>query len=425
MVNGLGKKSELDRNVLTLITGTAIAQAFPIASAPILTRIFAPEDFGIYSLYFAIVNILVVFGTARYELAIVLPKKNADAFQIVLLSCVISIMVAALALVIVLLFGGTIAAFFNAPKIESFLCWIPFSILITGIYQSLYYWFNRKKSYKEIAGSRIIQSSTMVISQISVGTLGFLTSFGLILGQFIGQLLSTLYLAKVFIKSTRGAYKGSIIKQYALAIRFRNFPKLFLPAHLIDATSRQILTVFLNIFFTATSAGFYMLVQRVVGGPLTIIGGAYGDVFRQQASNAFVDRGECKNEFLRTIKRLTLISAPPFIVFIFIAPDLFALIFGESWRVAGEYAQALTPMFLLQFIANPLSNMFIIAEKQKHELILQIIMVSTIFFIFSISESVDFAIIGYSVFYSFVYLYVIYICYIFSMGGNVCVKKVT
>ena len=46
MIKQLAPKSEFRRNVLTLMTGTAIAQAMPIIISPILTRIYTPEDFG-------------------------------------------------------------------------------------------------------------------------------------------------------------------------------------------------------------------------------------------------------------------------------------------------------------------------------------------------------------------------------------------
>ncbi len=46
MINKLKPKSKFSRNVLTLMTGTTISQAIPIAISPILTRIYTPEDFG-------------------------------------------------------------------------------------------------------------------------------------------------------------------------------------------------------------------------------------------------------------------------------------------------------------------------------------------------------------------------------------------
>ena len=83
MIKKLKPKSEFSRNVLTLMTGTTIAQAIPIAISPILTRIYTPEDFGVFALYMAIAAIISVVSTGRYEMAIMLPKRNEDVNAIV------------------------------------------------------------------------------------------------------------------------------------------------------------------------------------------------------------------------------------------------------------------------------------------------------------------------------------------------------
>ena len=53
-------RSEFGKNVLTLITGTSVAQAIPIALSPVLTRLYTPEDFGILYLF---VSISAVFSS--------------------------------------------------------------------------------------------------------------------------------------------------------------------------------------------------------------------------------------------------------------------------------------------------------------------------------------------------------------------------
>jgi O-antigen/teichoic acid export membrane protein len=83
LIKKLKPKSEFSRNVLTLMTGTTIAQAIPIAISPILTRIYTPEDFGVFALYMAIAAIISVVSTGRYEMAIMLPKRNEDVNAIV------------------------------------------------------------------------------------------------------------------------------------------------------------------------------------------------------------------------------------------------------------------------------------------------------------------------------------------------------
>ena len=76
-------KSEFSKNVLTLMTGTTIAQTIPVAISPILTRIYTPEDFGIFAIYLAITAILGNIVSGRYELAIMIPKKDEDAINLI------------------------------------------------------------------------------------------------------------------------------------------------------------------------------------------------------------------------------------------------------------------------------------------------------------------------------------------------------
>ena len=75
----VGESSE---NVLTLMTGTVIAQAIPTAIVPILTRVFTPRDFGLLALYGSIVSILSVVVTGCYELAVRFPKRDDEAKQV-------------------------------------------------------------------------------------------------------------------------------------------------------------------------------------------------------------------------------------------------------------------------------------------------------------------------------------------------------
>jgi O-antigen/teichoic acid export membrane protein len=49
-------------------------------------------------------------------------------------------------------------------------------------------------------------------------------------------------------------------------------------------------------------------------------------------------------------------------------PNLFALVFSESWRTAGTYARTLAPMFLLQMVASPLSQTLNVLERQDLQL---------------------------------------------------------
>ena len=421
MIKHLKPKSEFSRNVLTLMTGTTIAQALPIAAAPILTRMYSPENFGVFAFYLAIVSIMAILATARYELAIVLPKSRDDAYQIVILSCGITIVISLMILLLIFLFESNITGMLDNQALSNWLYWIPFSIFLMGIYQSLYYWNNREKSYVNMANSRVVQNSTMVGTQVGLGFIAKLSAFGLILGQVIGQVLVVLYMGRKFIKDTKNSHKPKKLKQFALAKRYINFPKFLLVAHTMNAASRQLPSIFFNIQFASAVAGSYMLIQRVIGAPMALIGGAIGDVFRQQASQAYAERGECTAEYISTLKKLVLISSLPFAAFILIAPGLFKIIFGEDWRVAGEYAQILVPMFFLKFLSSPLSNMYLVAEKQKQDLFLSsaLFICAAIPFVCALvfSFDIEMVLVIFSILYSLVYLANLFVTFQYSKGA--------
>ena len=68
-------ETEFFKNVATLISGTTFAQAFSVIIYIVLSRIYTEEDFGVFGLYMNILNITIIFSTAKYELAILLPKS--------------------------------------------------------------------------------------------------------------------------------------------------------------------------------------------------------------------------------------------------------------------------------------------------------------------------------------------------------------
>ena len=94
MLRKLVPQSTYARNVITLMTGTAFAQALPIAVSPILTRLYTPAEFGVFAMYMAIASILGVLVTGRYELAILIPKQDRDAIHIAALSAALSVFIA-------------------------------------------------------------------------------------------------------------------------------------------------------------------------------------------------------------------------------------------------------------------------------------------------------------------------------------------
>jgi len=397
-------KSEFTRNVLTLMTGTTIAQAIPIAISPILTRIYTPEDFGIFSLYMSVVSIVSVIATGRYELAIMLPKKNTDAANIVALSILISFIISFITLLVVFIFNRTITDLLGNEAISNWLYFIPVTVLFTGIYQSFNYWANRKKEYKRLALSRVLQSFTSSGSNLGMGFDGFGFS-GLILGNLFGQFISTVYLVRRVLLDDR-KYMNVISKNIMVLLlkKYIKFPKFDLSASLLNVSAQQVSNILFNTMFNSTIAGYYYLTQRMLGLPVSIVAASILDVFKEKASKDFLSNGNAKEIYIKTFKQLFFLSLIPSILLYIFAIDIFTLVFGSAWAISGEYARILIPMLFLRFISSPLSFMLYIGEKQELNLFGNLLFfMGTLLSFYFASTALD-VVLYLSFSYSFIYL---------------------
>jgi len=423
MISKLKPKSEFTKNVLTLMTGTTIAQAIPIAISPILTRIYTPEDFGLFALYASIIMILSVMATGKYELAITIPKNNIEAKNIVMLSIIISVILSIFILLVLFIFSGVFASLLKNKHIEDLLFLLPISILSTGIYQSMNYFTNRESKFKRLALSRVVQSFSVAFISLFFGYIIYLNC-GMVLGSVFGQLLSTIILVKLVLNDNKNFLKNiSLKKIFIVAKKYIKFPKFLIASNFINTFSQQLPIFLFSIYYSSAVVGYYMLSQRIIRTPSAILSNAVADVFRQKSSYQFSNFGNCSLLYNQTIKKLLFISIIPFSLLFIIAPDFFSFIFGAKWRIAGEYVQIMSPMFFLQFISNPLSMLTVIANKQEYDIWWQSIFgIGTLIILFGthyLHINIQSTLMYLTGFYSIMYIIILYLTYKISRNDNI------
>jgi len=382
------KKSDFSRNVLTLMTGTTVAQAIPLAISPILTRIYTPHDFGLLALFISISFIFGSIANAKYEQVIMLPKKDEDAINILALGFIISSTLTLILLFIVIFFNNYIATLLNNQEISSWLYFIPISVFFIALFNLLTYFNSRKKNYKDIARATIIKSLVMATVQLSIGFLKN-GATGLISGQFLSQMFANMRLLKNIIKNRPLLSKIRGVKIIALAKKYRDFPKFALPSNLANTLSQHLTTILISSFYSVATLGFYSLAQRVLGMPSALVGNAIGQVFFQEATEERQRTGTIIKTFDATVKRLIVIALPSFTLLFFMVESLFSFVFGEEWSVAGEYAKILIPYFFISLISSTLSSTYDIFGYLKLELWWQISLLIGVVSIMLISNELE------------------------------------
>ena len=160
MFRKIKNRSEFSNNVITLMTGSTLSYIVPVLVSPVLTRIYTPEDFGLYAIFLAIISIIGSISGGRYELAIMLPENDDDSANIVVLCMLINSFITFLIFVLLFFFDDVILSLLNIEISNLWLYLIPTTIFISGCYNILVYFNNRFKDYKNISNTLIIRSSS-------------------------------------------------------------------------------------------------------------------------------------------------------------------------------------------------------------------------------------------------------------------------
>ena len=117
--------------------------------------------------------------------------------------------------------------------------------------------------------------------------------------------------------------------------------------------------------FTKADFGLFDHSLRMLRMTLMLAGLAISQVFFQRCAEKFNKGEDILPLVLKAVKVLALISIVPFGLVFFFGDDLFAWVFSEKWRGAGEYSQIMAPWFMLNFIASPISFLPLILGKQR------------------------------------------------------------
>lgn len=352
--------SEFGKNVITLFAGSTLAQALPIAVSPILTRLYTPDDFGVFAVFFSLTTLFSTIITARYELAIVLPHEDHEAVSLEKLCFLLAGGMSFLLLLIVFIFHDSLLELLGNDGLDYWLYAAPFSIFFSGIIQTLSYRLNRNKKFKHIALLKLSQTGSTSVTHLVLGWLSYLKS-GLIVGTLMGQGIAITFQWK--IAQTHNMFDLNGIKR--VARKYKNFALYNMPAALLDKASTSLPVFFLSRIFDKKITGFFGLVERVIGAPVSLISYSFSQVLLEDIATRHKNNLPVQNRILRVLGTLFVIGLVPFSILFFYSPQLFAFVFGQAWLEAGEYGSVLSIAFFMRFCISPLSMIFIATNNLK------------------------------------------------------------
>jgi O-antigen/teichoic acid export membrane protein len=366
MLKFLGNRSDYFKNISKLVAGTSIAQLISFLAAPVITRLYTPDDVGGFTFLISIAGGIGLIATLRYEMAIILPKENRDSINLAFLSLIIALLVSVISTILLFiadrfLFPGSIMN----PAYRQWIWLFPFLIFLMGANNVFQQWFNHKGEYKTLAYSKVVTSGVNNLITLIMGFAG-MGALGLWLGNFTGFLIVVVFFCIFFYFRHRQEFSCfNFREQKNLAVMYKYLPTANTPQVIVEMVQSYGIVYLLKIFFSSSVLGFYSLSLRLLQAPLWLVGISIGQVFYKEASEQHKKDGNLLKPVMKTLKTSAVIAFPILIILITIGPWLIGFVFGNAWTEAGKYARILAPWMFFDFIRSTVSQVPLIIGKAK------------------------------------------------------------
>ncbi len=351
------------------MSGTIVAQVVSFGAYPLLTHLYSPIEFGLFGWYTAILVVVVVVVNGGYESAIMLPTKEDEAHHVFAICGFLIFLSSILSLFIVLFFHAIIGDYIGNEKFVFWLYFLPLSIFLDGTYVAMSFLLNRRKDYKILTRSKIVQAFTSSIVGVVMGYYFKNIFGGLIIGFICGQLAAFVAIVFVVLKSfSLRELQFSEMKIQAKV--YKDFPRYAVGSSYLNALSRQLPFFLLSYFYVDKSVlGYFTLAHKILSAPLTFIGTTVSQIFYEKAARAKAQGGGLLR--IQTMKLVEIIgglSVIPMVIIMVWGTEIFAFVFGKEFETAGQYARWMIPWIAFSYIVSPLSFLINVQRKLKFEL---------------------------------------------------------
>jgi O-antigen/teichoic acid export membrane protein len=343
------KKQTFNRSVSIVLAGNVLSQGLIFISSPFLTRLYSPEVFGQLAVFISILAMINVFTSLKYELALPLERDKRKFLHLLVLCLFILGVTTIICTGMILLLG-----FANKEVFAEFLFWLlPLAFMGEGITALVNYYGIHKSQYKDLALIKINKSLFTVGGQ--AGLYQF-QSAGMIVGDIMGRILGGFKLLIEMFKEIRQSSREITVSELKeVAKKYKKFPLISSYSSFINSAGLQAAPILLSVLFGQGEVGLYALAQRVIVAPLSIIGRAVADVFYGTAAK-MESRVELRLMFIKTSIKLLMVGIIPIAILFLAGERIFGLVFGDEWKETGTIIQALSLMYLAQFVTLNILN---------------------------------------------------------------------
>lgn len=401
------KSNSIWIGIIHMGLGTVLAQMINIVAQPILTRIFPAETLGIYTYIISFVTMIIPVASLKLDMLIVSESDDKEAQYITDACIIINVFISLIyALVIAVGYQITDNNIFNKYGIIIYI--VPILVFTNGLRFLFISYLNRYKEYKTISIIAIIREAIRAIIQVGSGFLST-GAFSLSMGYAISPLFGLNIQMKNYIKKLKERPRITVQKfKEIVLIKGKRQILYLVPAQFINSFSSSLVTISITALFSAKILGYYSAGVRILDIPIVFITSNVSKVCYQRISENVANKKPVLRTLMSVIIVLSAVSIMGFGTLYVIAPRLSEIVFGQGYRVAGEYIRCLCVMYAVRLVATSFAGVYTVFKKQNFELILNILLIVSAGVSYVVCSMFNFEVITYLKFmntgYTIVYL---------------------
>ena len=359
------------RNVLTLISGTALAQLISIVCMVVLQRYFySPEDYAPFRLFFEFVAVFAGISAFRLESGIVLEQEENQARALTRICFKLIIATSIISFIVFWIYAQFNSQFDSILENPYMTLLIPVAVFLTGLLQVFNSWFTKVKSFQLMSVNKVLQNSTGSGAQLLMGFLK-VNFYGLIIGRIIGLAIASILFFKKYISSFTSVFKSSREQNRNLIKKHKDFILYTSPAFFVGNLINFLLLALFIEYYGSQFGGKVAASFQYLGISIAIISSSFSQVYFSEIST-YSSKSALRKTYTYWVLRLGLIAIAGATIIQFIPESFILAILGEKWTGLLEIMQIMSLWMAVMFVASSLSYIFIKLGKQKQILFFDI-----------------------------------------------------
>lgn len=355
----LGGTSRFRANVKKIAVANLAGQVLGVASLPVLSRLFSPEDFGVLTAYSVVQGIGLSIASGRLDWIIPNVSTERKAHRLLAVGFVFVVCTTLVAAAAVAVAGPSLLPRFGDAATIEVLWILPLGFAAGGTNLLLQSCSVFQGDLTDVSRARVFQAVSTLVASLVAGWVAP-TSFGLVAAYVLGLVTAALTMAyqhrqdPVLWRSARGSSVRRTLVNYSRHISAN------VALGLINNLTTASIMILVIFWYTSEVVGWYGLVFRVAAAPIGLVTQALVKSFwTDAAALAKTDPRALRQFYIGTVARLAVLGVIVIIVALF-APLYVPPIFGrEEWTGAGALLAAASPYLFALVVFSPTTHLVV------------------------------------------------------------------